>query len=57
MNHIDVAEIKTQYGYYETYWTIDGVALPVLLDSQVKDVEAGMKSFILYYSSFESVSL
>ncbi|MCR5837522.1 MAG: hypothetical protein K6G88_13545 [Lachnospiraceae bacterium] len=39
MNHIDVAEIKTQYGYYENYWTIDGVALPNLLDLKSKDID------------------
>lgn len=51
MNHIDVAEIKTQYGYYENYWTIDGVALPNLLDLKIKDIEddfvkSDIKSFL-----------
>ncbi len=34
-----MAEIKTQYGYYENYWTIDGVALPNLLDLKSKDID------------------
>lgn len=51
MNHIDVAEIKTQYGYYENYWTVDGVALPNLLDLKSKDidddfVQSDIKSFL-----------
>lgn len=47
MNHIDVKNIKTQYGYDETYWVIDGVSLPTLLNLQVKDTEDDyIKSFI-----------
>ena len=36
MNHIDIAEVKTPYGYFENYWTIDGVLLPELLDIKTK---------------------
>ena len=39
MNHIDVVEIKTQYGYCENYWTIDGEVLPKLLDQKLKDID------------------
>lgn len=38
MNHIDIAEVKTPYGYFENYWTIDGVLLPELLDIKTKDL-------------------
>ena len=46
-----MAEIKTQYGYYENYWTIDGVALPNLLDLKSKGidddfVQSDIKSFL-----------
>ena len=51
MNHIDVMEVKTQYGNYENYWTIDGVALPVLLDLMVRNIDdefikSDIKSFL-----------
>ncbi|MBQ8983887.1 MAG: hypothetical protein IJ079_09910 [Lachnospiraceae bacterium] len=50
MNHINVTEVKTQYGYTENYWTIDGVDLPTLLDLHVKDtdddyIKSEIKSF------------
>ena len=51
MNHIDVAEVKTPHGYCENYWTIDGVALPNLLDLKIKDIDddyiqSNIKSFL-----------
>ncbi len=46
MNHIDITFIKTQCDNYENYWTIDGVALPILLDSRDKDLDVRIKSFV-----------
>lgn len=35
MNHINIQKIKTQYGYEEDYWSVDGKTLPQYLDECV----------------------
>lgn len=41
MNHIDIKPIKTQYDYYENYWTIDGVPIVSYLDQHGADFLSG----------------
>lgn len=49
MNHIEVQDMQTPYGYTDNYWVIDGKALPQYLDTWAKESQDA------YLTSFGSL--